>query len=123
MTTRRKKYEDLDVTYLPRKLLITVTLVLPLMLSGFAFADGNVTCDSGPKQNWVSIKKLKKTVWMEGWKLIKTEITNDCYEVYARTESGQVIEAFFHPVTLEKLIVYRRGREIYRAEGFDGVKR
>ena len=32
--------------------------------------------------------------------------------------SGQAIEAFFHPVTLRKLLVFRRGTEIYRAEGF-----
>jgi len=34
------------------------------------------------------------------------------------TESGQVIEAFFHPVTLQKLVVFRRGQEIYRAANF-----
>jgi hypothetical protein len=30
-----------------------------------------------------------------------------------------VLEAFFHPVTLKKLVVYRRGEEIFRAKGFD----
>jgi hypothetical protein len=47
-------------------------------------------------------------------------VQGDCYEVYARTEAGQAIEAFFHPVTLEKLVVFRRGREIFRKDGFNG---
>lgn len=105
---------------LSRTLVLTFALFVPLALSAPAFADGNVTCDAGPKESWMSIKNLKKRVWIEGWQLIKTEVSSDCYEVYARTESGQVIEAFFHPVTLEKLVVFRRGKEIYRAEGFDG---
>ena len=85
-----------------------------------AHADGNVTCDSGPQQNWQPISKLKKKVWLERWSLLKTQVEGDCYEVYARTETGQAIEAFFHPVTLEKLVVFRRGKEIFRAKGFDG---
>lgn len=46
------------------------------------------------------------------------QVEGDCYEVYARNSDGQVLEAFFHPVTLEKLVVYRRGAEIYRKKGF-----
>lgn len=85
-----------------------------------ALADGNVTCDSGPQENWQPLNKLKKKVWLERWSLLKTQIEGDCYEVYARTETGQAIEAFFHPVTLEKLVVFRRGKEIFRAKGFEG---
>lgn len=66
------------------------------------------------------MNKLKKKVWLERWSLLKTQIEGDCYEVYARTETGQAIEAFFHPVTLEKLVVFRRGKEIFRAKGFEG---
>ncbi|MDD3798599.1 MAG: PepSY domain-containing protein [Novosphingobium sp.] len=83
-----------------------------------ALADGNVVCNSGPKEKWQPMKKLKKQAWLEGWEILKTQVEGDCYEVYARTEDGQAIEAFFHPVTLKKLVVYRRGREIYRAPGF-----
>jgi len=48
----------------------------------------------------------------------RAQVDGDCYELYARNANGQAIEAFFHPVTLQKLIVYRRGQEIYRAPGF-----
>ena len=85
-----------------------------------ALADGNVRCNAGLKSTWQSLDKLKKAAWMEGWTMIKSEVEGDCYEVYARNESGQVVEAFFHPVTLQKLVVYRRGQEIYRAKGFSG---
>lgn len=83
-----------------------------------AFADGDVQCKSGPSENWKPISKLKKKVWLEGWSLLKLQVQGDCYEVYAHTESGQSVEAFFHPVTLKKLVVFRRGSEIYRASDF-----
>jgi len=85
-----------------------------------AMADGDVQCNSGPKDKWQKISKLKKKAWLEGWEVLKTKVEGDCYEVYARTKDGMSIEAFFHPVTLKKLVVYRRGREIYRADGFTG---
>tara|TARA_R110000772_G_scaffold100306_27_gene200604 strand:- start:1566 stop:1892 length:327 start_codon:yes stop_codon:yes gene_type:complete len=101
-----------------RKYVAAAVTLGVMMLASPAYADGNVKCDAGPKNNWKPIAKLKKQAWMEGWELLKVQVEGDCYEVYARTESGQAIEAFFHPVTLKKLVVYRRGREIYRASGF-----
>lgn len=91
-----------------------------LVFSGPAHADGNVRCNAGPADTWQPMDKLKKAAWLEGWTLLKSQVQGDCYEVYARTESGQAIEAFFHPVTLQKLLVLRRGQEIYRARGFTG---
>jgi hypothetical protein len=91
-----------------------------LLLSGPALADGNVKCNSGPQTGWKPMPALKKQVWLEGWKLQKAQVENDCYEVYAQNENGQAVEAFFHPVTLQKLLVLRRGSEIYRAKGFTG---
>lgn len=99
---------------------VAAAVLATLMLAQPAHADGDIKCDAGPTKDWKSISKLKKKAWMEGWELLKTQVEGDCYEVYARTESGQAIEAFFHPVTLKKLVVYRRGTEIYRAPGFTG---
>lgn len=89
-----------------------------LGLSAPALADGDVACKAGPEANWKLIEKLKKKVWQEGWTLLKMQVEGDCYEVYARNNAGQVLEAFYHPVTLDKLVVYRRGTEIYRKKGF-----
>jgi hypothetical protein len=94
--------------------------IAALLASAPAYADGDITCKAGPQAGWQSIDKLKKKAFLEGWSLNKTQVEGDCYEVYARTDQGQVIEAFFHPVTLQKLVVFRRGQEIYRAKGFTG---
>lgn len=91
-----------------------------LAISGPAQADGDVVCSSGPQSGWQPMSELRKKAWQEGWTIQETQVEGDCYEVYARTESGQAIEAFFHPVTLQKLVVFRRGREIFRARGFTG---
>lgn len=91
---------------------------LAILAAPAAHADGNVRCNSGAKETWKPLQQLKKQAWLEGWTVQKVQVEGDCYEVYARTESGQAIEAFFHPVTLQKLVVYRRGREIFRAPGF-----
>lgn len=100
--------------------LATIVAVPALLLSSPARADGDVRCDSGAQQSWKPMSALKKQAWFEGWTVQKAQIEGDCYEVYARTENGQAIEAFFHPVTLKKLLVFRRGKEIYRAPGFKG---
>lgn len=100
-------------------LLATVPAAL-LVAVPVAQADGNVRCNAGPRESWKSLADLRKKAWLEGWTVQKAQIAGDCYEVYARTEAGQAVEAFFHPVTLQKLLVLRRGREIYRAPGFTG---
>lgn len=91
-----------------------------LALSSPALADGDVKCGAGPQGQWQKIDKLKKKAWLEKWTVQKLQVEGDCFEVYARTENGQAIEAFFHPVTLQKLVVFRRGQEIWRAKGFTG---
>ncbi len=96
-------------------------LVLPcLLVATPALADGQVACGGGPQAAWKPIASLKKQVWLEGWTLQKAQIEGDCYEVYAQNEAGQAVEAFFHPVTLQKLLVLRRGQEVFRAKGFKG---
>lgn len=100
---------------------IASALLLPLATLIFApqaHADGNVRCNGGPAANWKPLAEVKKKAWQEGWTVQKAQVEGDCFEVYARTEAGQAVEAFFHPVTLQKLVVFRRGREIYRAPGF-----
>lgn len=85
-----------------------------------ALADGDVVCGAGARENWRSMRDLHRAAWLERWEVLKVQIQGDCYEVYARTEQGHAIEAFFHPETLEKLVVFRRGREIFRRNGFNG---
>lgn len=101
------------------KQLPTLAALALSMLASPAWADGDVRCNSGPQAKWKPIAALNKKAWQEGWTVVKAQIEGDCYELYARTETGQAVEAFFHPVTLQKLIVYRRGQEVFRAKGFN----
>ncbi|QNE07118.1 PepSY domain-containing protein [Croceicoccus marinus] len=103
-----------------RPVSIIAAAALAVGLATPVLADGDVVCGGGPTENWQPENKLKKEAWLEGWEILKVQVEGDCYEVYARTEQGQAIEAFFHPVTLKKLFVFRRGQEIYRAKGFTG---
>ena len=103
-----------------KPLLLAAVLPSALLAATPALADGDVRCNAGPQAQWKPIADLRKKAWMEGWAVQRTQVEGDCYEVYARTESGQAIEAFFHPVTLQKLLVFRRGRVIFRAPGFGG---
>lgn len=102
------------------RLKCTALAIPALFFSLPAYADGNVRCNAGPQPNWKPMAALKKQAWLEGWSLQKVQVEGDCYEVYARTDNGMAIEAFFHPVTLKKLLVLRRGKEIFRAPGFTG---
>jgi len=103
-----------------RAAVLAATVLAFGALSQPALADGDVVCRGGPQDKWEPLASLRKKAWQEGWEVLKVQVDGDCYEVYARTEQGQAIEAFFHPVTLEKLVVFRRGREIFRKEGFSG---
>lgn len=102
-----------------RSLVLAAATAPAMFAAPAAHADGNVRCNGGPAQNWRPIAEVRKKAWMEGWTVQKAQVDGDCYEVYARTEAGQAIEAFFHPVTLKKLVVYRRGQEVFRAPGFN----
>lgn len=105
----------------PLKLAIAMLLSgAALSVSTPALADGDVRCNAGPQASWRPINEVRRRAWREGWTVQEARVEGDCYEIYARTENGQAIEAFFHPVTLQKLVVFRRGQEIYRAPGFAG---
>lgn len=103
-----------------RRFIAVAAAAASLAIAAPAVADGNVVCAAGPRDSWQPLSEVRKKAWLERWTVQEARVQGDCYEVYARTESGQAIEAFFHPVTLEKLVVFRRGREIYRKAGFTG---
>ncbi len=101
-----------------RFLAAVAVMLAAALVSNAAHADGDIRCNSGPSSGWKPLAQVRKQAWLEGWTVQKAQVEGDCYEVYARTENGQAIEAFFHPVTLQKLVVFRRGQEIFRANGF-----
>lgn len=66
-------------------------------------ATGLATCDSGPRNTWQSQGKLDKQLRERGWKVNRIKIDGGCYEVYAIDAQGKRVEAYFHPVTLERV--------------------
>ncbi len=65
-----------------------------------ASATGLATCDSGDKSTWQPQEKLEKDLKGKGWQIRRIKIDGGCYEVYAVTDKGDRVEAYFHPVTL-----------------------
>lgn len=82
-----------------------------------ATATGRMTCNAGPQSGWRSQEQLVQTLTSQGWQVRRTKIDGGCYEVYGTTPEGDRVEAYFHPVTFQRLLVSRRGEVIYRAPG------
>ncbi len=93
----------------------------PVIIAAAAFAaaspasaTGKMTCNAGPQKSWKSQDALKASLAKQGWKVRKSKVDGGCYEVYGTDPQGNRVEAYFHPVTLEKLLVSRRGQVLFR---------
>ena len=94
---------------------LIVLLSIPLMaLFAQANATGRMTCESGDRSTWKSPAELEAKMKSEGWTVRRIKEDGGCYEAYGTTPEGQRVEAYFHPVTLEKLLVARRGEILFR---------
>jgi hypothetical protein len=101
----------------------TAAATFAIVLAGLAMscpasAHGKINCGGGPRSGWTDVEALKRKLVAEGWTIKKAHPTRDCYEVYGKTPEGDNVESFFHPVSLKKLLVLKRGRELFRAEGY-----
>lgn len=83
-----------------------------------ASATGAIKCKAGPASGWKTQNVLKAKLVKEGWTVRKSKVDGGCYEVYGTTPEGERVEAYFHPVTLEKLYVARRGQVLFRKNGY-----
>ena len=79
-----------------------------------ASATGKMTCKAGPQKSWKSQTALKANLVKQGWQVRKSKVDGGCYEVYGTDPKGNRVEAYFHPVTFEKLLVSRRGEILFR---------
>lgn len=87
-----------------------------VLIAANAQATGLMTCQSGDPAKWQSQQTLTKKMTAEGWKIRRVKIDGGCYEVYGTTPEGDRVEAYYHPVTLEKLLVARRGQILFRKD-------
>jgi len=78
-------------------------------------ATGKMTCDA-PQASWKSMDALKAQLTKEGWSVRKAKVDGGCYEVYGTDPEGRSVEAYFHPVSFQKLLVSRRGQVLFRAK-------
>src|SRR5688500_2959724 len=82
-----------------------------------AAATARMPCQAGPQSGWRSQEQLVQTLTRQGWQVRRTKIDGGCYEVYGTTPQGDRVEAYFHPVSFQQLLVTRRGEVIFRAQG------
>jgi hypothetical protein len=81
-------------------MLVAAMVAAPLQV---ATATGLATCDSGPPEKWQSQEKLSAMLKEKGWQVRQIKVDGGCYEVYAIDEKGTKMEAYFHPVTFERI--------------------
>ena len=92
----------------------TAAILTTAGLSTPALATGKMTCEAGPQSGWKTRAQLEANLVEKGWTVKKSKVDGGCYEVYGTTPEGDRVEAYFHPVSLEKLLVLRRGKELFR---------
>ena len=68
-----------------------------------AGATGLATCDSGSPESWQPQEKLTAMLKEKGWEVRNIKVDGGCYEVYALDDKQERVEAYFHPVTLERV--------------------
>ena len=81
-------------------LLAAALAVTPFRIAG---ATGLATCDSGSPESWQPQEKLTAMLKEKGWEIRNVKVDGGCYEVYALDEKKERVEAYFHPVTLERV--------------------
>ena len=102
-------------------LALAASLAVGLSITNPAWATGAMTCDSGDPSGWQSRAALEEKLTGDGWQVRRSKVDGGCYEVYGTTPEGDRVEAYFDPVTLEKLLVSRRGEVLFRASDKDGA--
>ena len=97
-----------------KSLIVPLVAAMVLAISPAANATGLMTCESGDRAKWQSPEKLTEKVKSEGWQVRRVKEDGGCYELYGTTPEGDRVEAYFHPVTLEILLVARRGQILFK---------
>ena len=89
-------------------------IMLTMFMATPSVATGLMTCDSGVQTGWKSKQELAAKMKKDGWTVRHIKVDGGCYEAYATSPEGQRVEAYFHPVTLENLLIARRGEILFR---------
>ncbi len=96
-------------------LVVALITLIPMQIH----ATGRMECEPVDKENWMTETALEEKLVAEGWKVRRMKVDGGCWEVYGTTPEGERVEAYFHPATGEKLLVARRGKILFRADGVE----
>lgn len=59
-----------------------------------------IVCTTLPGQAWLGEEKIKALFGVQDYLQVDFKISNtQCYEFYAIKKNGEVVEAYYHPVT------------------------
>ena len=95
-------------------LISNLVFLLTMSVSVQSFATGLMSCDATPRESWKSKSELRTVLKEKGWTVRKIQVDGGCYEVYGTTPEKQRVEAYFDPISFEKLLVARRGKILFR---------
>jgi hypothetical protein len=90
-------------------------VLIALTLAAPSLATGKMTCDAKPEAR-KPIEALTADLTRQCWKVSKAKLDGGCFEVYGVTPEGDRVEAYFDPVSFEKLYVSRRGEVLYKKQ-------
>ncbi|KEA65118.1 hypothetical protein ADIMK_0820 [Marinobacterium lacunae] len=79
--------------------LIAALLISTATLSAAAHAEDEL-CNV-PKSEWQTQDALEQAVKEKGWEVRKIKVDEGCYEVYAKDDKGERVEAYFNPKSFE----------------------
>jgi len=86
-----------------RSIFVKIVPVAFAVVASSAWAHGDVKCTDQPKAKWRPHTELQEKLTKEGWQIRRMEQSTSCYEVYAKDPKGKRVEAFFNPVTFERV--------------------
>lgn len=63
-----------------------------------------VTCTQEPRSKWMPEAKIREIFGEKNFTLTKLKISRgNCYEFYAVSPDGSIVEAYYHPISGEKV--------------------
>lgn len=92
-----------------------------LSVSGGVLASSpaeKLVCTDAPRSVWLPEAKMREIFDDKQYALVKFKISSGaCYEFYAIGKDGSIVEAYYHPVSGERLRFNRVGANVAPATG------
>ena len=99
-----------------KQLGFALVLLPAIFLAWPSAATGLYECAATDRAAWKSTDQVKDKLKVDGWSVRHVKEDGGCYEAYGTSPEGQRVEAYVHPVTLEVMLIARRGEILFRKE-------